>query len=172
MSEEFRKIIGFEDYSVSNHGRVRRDVTSRNHTAGKILKPYDRGKIGYLWVQLSKNKVKFRFPVHRLVLSAFVGPQPSHGYECNHKDGNKSNNFYKNIEWATHSENMAHAHRNGFARGRRGAKSNLSKLKSGEVWLIKRILSSGAPIFKFKIAEMFGVHKRTIYRIQSGDTWA
>ena len=55
---------------------------------------------GYLVVQINGK----RYLVHRLVLEAFVGPCPV-GFECDHKDRNRSNNHIENLRWASSSEN-------------------------------------------------------------------
>ena len=52
------------------------------------------------------------FLVHRLVAEAFIGPCPE-GKEVNHKDLNKGNNYYKNLEYKTHRKNLLHAVKNG-----------------------------------------------------------
>ena len=52
MVETFKKIEGFENYSVSDHGNV------RNHKTGRILKVKDNGR-GYLEVTLMKNKTRY-----------------------------------------------------------------------------------------------------------------
>lgn len=48
--------------------------------------------------------------VHRYVCLAFWGEPPKDGkvYFVNHKDGNKLNNYYTNLEWTTISENTKH----------------------------------------------------------------
>ncbi len=51
--------------------------------------------------------------VHRLVAQAFV-ENPNNYKQVNHKDGNKRNNSYLNLEWVTQSQNMQHAVRNGL----------------------------------------------------------
>jgi HNH endonuclease len=50
--------------------------------------------------------------VHRLVLSAFVGPCPP-GTECCHWDDDKANNNVWNLRWASRSANIKDCVRNG-----------------------------------------------------------
>ncbi len=101
MTERWRDVVGFEDYyCVSNRGRVMRNNT------GRILKQYPTRK-GYLQINLCKNGLMYNFRVHRLVLLAFVG-LPKDDQETNHKDGVKSNNRVRNLEWVTCKENNQH----------------------------------------------------------------
>lgn len=46
--------------------------------------------------------------VHRAVAEAFLEPPLHPSYTVNHKDGNKTNNHYTNLEWIPHSENVKH----------------------------------------------------------------
>lgn len=43
--------------------------------------------------------------MHRLVLSAFVGPAPE-GMEALHRDGSRANNRIANLAWGTHAQNQ------------------------------------------------------------------
>lgn len=67
-------------------------------------------KRGYLRVWSSGFIKKRRsFLVHRLVALAWL--ECPNGYErldVNHKDANKSNNRWSNLEWVSHQENMNH----------------------------------------------------------------
>jgi hypothetical protein len=42
-------------------------------------------------------------------LRAFVGPAKDNE-EANHKNGTRSDNRLKNLEWVSHSDNIKHAH--------------------------------------------------------------
>lgn len=94
-AEVWKVIEGFEDYEVSNHGRI-----SHN---GKILKGTDNG-IGYKRVMFKVDgRRKFKY-VHRLVASAFI-PNRENKPLINHIDNNPANNHVDNLEWCTHQEN-------------------------------------------------------------------
>lgn len=64
MDEEWRDIEGFEDYQVSNRGRV------ANVLAMRVLKPY-RDSYNYQRVTLSRDGKHYMKYVHRLVAGAF-----------------------------------------------------------------------------------------------------
>lgn len=108
LLEEWKQIDGYENYEVSNIGRVRskdRIVYRKNVKTllkGKILKQFTGG--GYMRVALYQGDRKSRkqFAVHRLVASAFVkNPNPTELIFVNHKDENKFNNVSSNLEWCT-----------------------------------------------------------------------
>jgi len=81
--EEFRKIPGFEKYSVSNLGNVRADKT------GRILSQFNH-KDGYKFINL-QTPTKQTQLVHRLVGYAFI-PNPDGKPYIDHIDRNKTNN--------------------------------------------------------------------------------
>lgn len=170
MEEEWRPIRESPDYAVSNLGRVKRITDScRQYKAGMILKQNHHPK-GYLYCALYKDgKSKNRF-IHHLVLEEFIGPRPLRE-ECNHQDGVKRNNTPDNLEWATHSENEKHAYRTGLKFQGAGDDCQNSKLKSGEVWLIKKLLASGI-LRQGAIAKMFRVGRENISAIHCGKSWA
>ena len=107
--EQWKKIEGFENYSVSNNGRVRNDKT------GRILKTYKKPS-GYIQVQMGRKTVpKY---IHRLVAQEFI-PNASNKPQINHKNGIKDDNRLFNLEYCTNSENQIHALENNLTKIRK-----------------------------------------------------
>lgn len=105
-------------YEVSSHGRVRsfdRNIPSKRkwHTfqkhKGQLLRPHIM-KNGYHLVYPTFCRKRQTWLVHRLVAKTFI-PNPYNKPEINHKDGDKSNNHYSNLEWVSASENQLHSFR-------------------------------------------------------------
>lgn len=123
MKEEWEPAKNYEGlYEISNNGRVKRLerflTCSRGiiyHLKERILSSKPNKNSGYVTVNLSKNGVKTNHSVHRLVAELFVD-NPHNNNVVNHVDEDRANNRAQNLEWVTHSENLAH---NGaFLKGR------------------------------------------------------
>lgn len=99
---KIKKIDNFENYFITDKGIV----FSSYFNKVKILK-YGKSKDGYCTVQLWKNKRGYTKRINRLVAEAFI-PNPENKPEVNHKNGIKTDNRVKNLEWVTRSENMKH----------------------------------------------------------------
>jgi len=112
---EWRDVVGFEGlYRVSEYGEIESQgayIKSRN---GKHVNAHPTTTSNYLYVKLWKGNKMFNCSVHRLVAAAFVD-NPEGKPIVNHKDGNKRNNHYSNLEWVTHSENHKHAFATGLS---------------------------------------------------------
>lgn len=106
MSHNLEEILQF--YSVSKNGHIVSLAT------GEQLRPFVNGQ-GYISVQITMYGKTTRVSVHRLVAFKFV-ENPDNKPFVNHIDGEKQNNYYKNLEWVTHQENMTHAKHAGLLR--------------------------------------------------------
>lgn len=96
-----KPIKGYEgSYSVTQDGEVFSHITNRYLSHVYVGKNYHA-------VSLSKNGKVKTFTIHRLVAEAFV-PNPENYETVNHKDRNKDNNHYSNLEWCTNAFNKEH----------------------------------------------------------------
>jgi len=128
QERQWKKIVDFPNYSVSNFGEVRND--KKNTYMG-----YSFDAKGYYRVALSKNNKRYAKRVHRLVAQAFL-PNPENKEQVNHLDGNKLNNNVCNLEWCTNQENQDHywsflddgTRRNKISQGVKNAYKNNPKL--------------------------------------------
>lgn len=104
----YKIISGFEKYSISCDGTI------KNNKTGKILKPQINSS-GYYIVRLSdKHNFTETVYVHRLVALNWL--DYIKGCVVNHKDGNKQNNHYTNLEWVTQQDNIKHAWKTGLSK--------------------------------------------------------
>lgn len=122
--EIWKDIKGYEDYEVSNLGRVKslaRIITtvkgSRTHKE-KILKPASTGNKNlnnkHLAVCLTKNGKAKTKKVHQLVAIAFLNHKPNgHKLVVDHIDNNPLNNKLGNLQIITNRENTSKDKKNG-----------------------------------------------------------
>lgn len=114
--ERWLPIVGYEGlYEVSDHGRVRSLGGTGLHgkpksTRLRKLTPKDSG---HLQVDLWRDNSRRMRKVHQLVLEAFIGPRPGHGYDGCHWDGDPANNHVSNLRWDTKLGNAADTRRHG-----------------------------------------------------------
>lgn len=109
--ETWQQIPDFPDYSVSDHGRVRRDSRARNGAKPGPLKNKSNGR--YQYVTLAGPAGLRNRTLQQLVLLAFRGAPPSPRHQGAHWDGDTSNNRLGNLRWATPGENAEDRDRHG-----------------------------------------------------------
>ena len=116
--EIWKKINGFENYEISNLGRVK--SLEKKTSFGVSCKIYPQtilknwiDKKGYCYVDLRNNNKRTRFLVHRLVCFNFLG-NPENKPQVNHINGIKLDNRLENLEWNTCKENINHAIQTGL----------------------------------------------------------
>lgn len=97
--EIWKRIEGFSNYQISNYGLIRNIMTDR------ILKP-NTHKTGSLRIRLSQNNRRYTFLINRLVYKTFIGCLQV-GLDIDHRDNDRSNNYYKNLQQITHRMNCS-----------------------------------------------------------------
>lgn len=185
--EEFKTIPDFPSYSVSNHGRVRRDTQSvrdrYKRKAPYFIQPCShRG--GYPLVGLYHQSRKKTFRIHSLVARMFLKkPEFTNGRaEVNHKDGNKLNNHVSNLEWTDRQGNATHAKEMGLIPSgeRSGARMRPDRLPRGEKHgnattsnetAIAIITYRKNGLRPKQISELTGCSTKNVRQIAGGRTW-
>lgn len=148
--EEWKTIPHFENYRCSNYGRIVSLTYGRWGGAGEISQTIDR--YGYWRLCLYKNGKQHNFTTHKLVAELFIGPRPEN-YEIDHKDTNKLNPRFNNLEYVTHSENQKRAFKNNLISGKHFTNEQINEM----VLMIQNGFSYR------KVAKKFGVgHQRII----------
>lgn len=118
-AEEWKSIIGWPGYEVSDFGQVRSFRVRGSHGPNMrfalepvLCTPWVDFH-GYLIVDFWFKGKRKHYRVNRLVAEAFI-PNPLSKPKVNHIDGIKTNNGYTNLEWATFSEDIQHAYDTGL----------------------------------------------------------
>jgi hypothetical protein len=139
-------------YEISHLGRLRRN--------DKILTPSSNGgKRKYKFYMIGNVKVY----VHHLVLKTFVG-EKEEGQECDHIDGNPSNNALTNLRWCTIAENRSH----------KGERHPSCKLNNQKVLLIRMLwaMNKGEVKTQKKLSQLFEISASALSCIIRRKTWA
>lgn len=142
MKEVWKKVERFEDYEVSNLGRVK----SFKFGKQKILK-LSLDSAGYYRVNLSIDNKKTGVRVHQLVAIAFLNHKADgNNLVVDHIDNNPLNNRLENLQILTNIENVLKA------------KTRLENL-------YEKFLKIYNPNLNISfIAKILGVSRPTVYR--------
>lgn len=124
---EYGDVWGVHDYSKKRIFSIDKDG-------------YYRLGIKYRCLHIDENGVQHQYAkmfVHRLVAMCFLD-NPNNYPVVNHKDGNKQNNHYTNLEWCTVRYNNLHAIENNLYKGYRGENNPHCKLREQDVLDIRK----------------------------------
>lgn len=159
-------------YAVSNHGRAA-SYTDDVAKDGKLLS----GSLtsGYRTLNLHVESGNGTIYLHREIARLFCVKKSPRQRFVIHKNHKKTDNSYKNLQWATTSEASEHqqASPEKVAYKKKQASKNTGlKLTSAQVKAIKDAMSNPKRKLTYKqLAEKYGVSEMTIYRIRSGENW-
>ena len=160
---QWKEIEEAPNYWISNRGEV---LSKRVKDKEKLIKPFDNQKTGYPQVCLiitdkgaPKKKTKTFYP-HQLVAKYFVD-NPNGYNRVNHKDLDKTNNHYWNLEWVSQQQNIHHYYNS-------DAKNKPRNMKRVEVYDIHHNYIDTFPSINQAAKEM-GVAPSSVYKqCQSG----
>jgi hypothetical protein len=158
-------------YEISNFGRLKSMETHRKHKRyGKVkykerISEWRLGRKHYPHTQLSVNGKTYKAVIHILVAKHFVKNVHNKPW-VNHKDGDRSNNHYKNLEWNTTKENNQHARKTGL---------NISVAENHS--LAKITNKNAIDIFNSSesakiLSQKYKIHISTIRKIKIGKSWS
>ena len=121
-NEEIIQLKNCNDYFITNYGRLYSNITN-TYLKGNIHRN------GYLYIVIRINNKNVTVKPHRLVAEYFIS-NPNN-YKCvNHKDENKLNNHYTNLEWCNHSYNNSYGSR--LNRVRKNTGTTIDVYKNGQ----------------------------------------
>lgn len=105
-------------YWISSCGRIKKNE--------KFLSGTDNGA-GYFYISIWKNnQIIERLYIHRAVAILFIR-EPEEDEMVNHRNGNRADNVWTNLEWVTSSGNNLAAYQNGRPRLKPGKKNDRVK---------------------------------------------
>ena len=150
-------------YLISNYGTV------LNKENNRIIIPHENHN-GYLQVSLCINNNRVFRKVHRLVMMTFYYFDGCEKYQVNHKDGNKLNNAYWNLEWCTPKENILHSINTGLRSSFLGNNNPKAILNENKVRKIVELLLNGYSD-NYIIDNICDGNKSLFREIVYGHTW-
>lgn len=157
---EWRPVPGFGGYSISEYGHL------RNDQRGSLMAPYI-APTGYLRYTLGTARRRY---AHRLVAEAFLSPCPRGKHDAAHWDGNKRNNHYSNLRWATRRKNIHDKWRHG--RMARGEGINTAKITEDIVRVIRASYVRGSKTHGQRaLGEQYGLTQASVGCIVRRVNW-
>jgi len=169
-------------YAISNYGRLV-SFTDKIEE-GRFLK--DQFQDGYrIWryrYRDSDNKIRYKYHfLYKLVAEYFLPKTSDDQVYVLHLNYNRADDYFKNLQWATRSEMVAHGKKSPhvieyrkklLAEWKERRKHQGSKLNSTQVMVIKKRLFDPNRKTRIKmLARQFGVTEMQLYRIKSGENW-
>lgn len=140
--EEWKPILGYDKYMVSNMGRIK--ARAKRYNAWYEITQSINKNNGRLYVRLRGNKAHptgQNLQVARLVAHAFVDGYSQEKHTVNHISGDVSDNRACNLEWVSQSENNKHAYQQLHRKKVRKNKSDFTEIVYQEKYRFRTVAS-------------------------------
>ena len=153
MTEIWKDIQGYEGfYQISNLGNVKsleRVIDKGNgilqHRKERIMNKRESVD-GYYVAKLNVNKKSKSIAIHILVARHFID-NPNNYPEVNHKDCNRANPRYDNLEWISHIDNIRYSSNKGhYKSSKEGLKNGRCTYTKEQVIKIRELYKIGYSI--------------------------
>jgi len=164
-SERFLPVNNFRGrFLISDHGRL---ISIRGNSFYLVAGGKDT--MGYTSVTMRNVTYKRVCRMHQLVGEHFCEMVKSDDWMAwNHKDGNKLNNHYTNLEYISYRENCAHARKTGLCNAV-GEIHGQSKLTNEQVVEIYSMRNSA--VNQTRECKRFNISRRQFGDILNGKAW-
>lgn len=149
----------YKNYIITKEGRIISRYT------GKQLYVHTNKK-GYCFVRMYIDGKAKTYLVHRVVATVHI-PNPNKLPEINHKDGNKSNNNFRNLEWCTGLQNVQHSVGTGLVK--RGDKRPNAKLSDEDVVFMRWLRECGYTYYE--LGRRFNIAYQTAHKVCTKQTY-
>lgn len=151
-------------YEVSSWGRI------RNINTGCIRILTDNFR-GYLGIKIDH----IQFKIHRMIAFQFLWNKNGKMPTVNHINGKKIDNYYKNLELVTRSDNLKHAYLMNLKRHMSGEYHPISKITNSDAEYICKLLIKykgwSKDVFEQMLSEGYQISKAIIDLILYKKTW-
>jgi hypothetical protein len=173
ISEIYRVYKDFPKFEVSNFGNVR-------HSKSKKPKNQQINAQGYSVISFKENKKRYTLKVHRIVAELFL-PAPCDDLilKCSkehwgkvivkHKDNDKLNNHYQNLEWSDLKGNTVQAWEDGLIVGLKGSENGRATLNEEVVHNLCKDFEDG--MMPSEAVIKYNVSRAQATKIRAGFAW-
>ena len=126
----------------------------------------DMTKEGYYAVRLYTNGARKEL-IHRLVAKHFVpNPNPSEYTIVNHRDSNRANNYFMNLQWCTPAFNSQYSQI--FGNGCKAGNHPAALVSDEQALEIYNYSYNNPHLTDRQVGEVFGVDRGLVQRIRVG----
>ena len=163
--------IQYHRYIISTEGRIYDTILNK-----LVAQNYDRKGFkndgtpkGYLYAKVKCNNDRKNVRINRIVALSFSDNlEDDIKKECNHKDGNHSNNKLSNLEMITTKENKKHAYENKLYPN--GENVHCALLSNEQAEEICKLLEKGT-MKQIDIAELYNIDPNIVANIKRGHSY-